>query len=231
MSRLEKPTKATPKIIPKLSQCRKEIPLWKCKAILRESEEAAIEYQSYKITDKYGQRYLDPAKCEANNYDPIKASKEEDMRLRLLVKYCTDICSMCDQREARKVLLSLTPERSKKKQSGSSSEAPYIPKQTHIHIEKRTKSKIISSVSSAAQRIIPKRVQKRSGKQSRREAISLLCKAAQLVGCDVDIGDTHVKVVAAKITEDSVMLDVKEEVEEGAWDQYDIEYNTDMKPR
>ncbi|KAL1924379.1 uncharacterized protein VTP21DRAFT_7414 [Calcarisporiella thermophila] len=202
-----------------------------CKNILRDSEEAAREYQSYKITDKYGQRYLDPAKCEANNYDPIKACNEEDKRLRLLVKYCTDISSMCDQHEARKLLSSLLPENSKKKQSGRSSEAPYIPKQTHQRIEKRTKGKLISSVSSAAQRIIPKRVQKHSGKQSKSEAISLLCKAAQLVGCDVNIGDTYVKVIAAKITEDAVILDVKEEVEEGSWDQYDIEYNTDMKPR
>ncbi|KAL1914862.1 uncharacterized protein VTP21DRAFT_7954 [Calcarisporiella thermophila] len=201
-----------------------------CENILRDSEEVARVYYECMITDKYGQRYLDPAKCETNNFDPIKACNDQVTRMKLIAKYCSDISRMYDWREADRLILSLIPEKYQKKQTGRSSKAPYIPKQSHMRVEKRSQNKIISSVSSAAQRIIPKKVQKRSGKQSKREALSMLCKAGQLVGCEVNIGDTYAKVIAAKMTEDSVLVEVKEEVEEGVWDQYEIEYNINMKP-
>ncbi|KAL1925825.1 uncharacterized protein VTP21DRAFT_708 [Calcarisporiella thermophila] len=195
-----------------------------CKNIVRESREASRLYYECLTTNKYGQEYLDPEKCEANNFDPIKASNEEAMRIRLVAKYCSDISNMLDWREADKVIASLAPKNHKKHHTGRPSEASHIPKQAQMRVEKRPRNKIISSVSKAAQRIIPKKLQKQ-------ELLSLLSEAAQLVGSEVSIGDTYVKVIAVKMTENSVTLEVNEEVEEGVWDQYEIEYDSNMKPR
>ncbi|KAL1917686.1 uncharacterized protein VTP21DRAFT_3520 [Calcarisporiella thermophila] len=201
-----------------------------CKTIMSECEEAARVYYECMTTDKYGQTYLDPAKCEAHNFDPIRVCKEQYLRHRLISKYCDDIGNMYDWPESDKLIVSLIPDKYKKYQTRRSSGASYIPKQAHKRVEKRSENKLISSVSKATQRILPKKVQKRTEKQSKSEPISMLCKAAQLVGRDVKIGDTYAKVVTHKMTEHSVMLEVKEDVEEDVWDQYDIEYNTDMEP-
>ncbi|KAL1914102.1 uncharacterized protein VTP21DRAFT_1501 [Calcarisporiella thermophila] len=67
-------------------------------------------------------------------------------------------------------------------------------------------------------------------KESPKAQWKIIEESGQLVGCEVNIGDIYAKVITAKMTENSVMVEVKEEVEEGVWDQYEIEYNTNMKP-
>ncbi|KAL1914864.1 uncharacterized protein VTP21DRAFT_7956 [Calcarisporiella thermophila] len=197
--------------------------------LVKESEENSRMYYKCLTTNIYGKEYLDPAKCEANNFDPIKACNEEDMRYKLLSEYCDGIRNLVGWRETINIIFSVIPEKYKKKQTGRSLEILHIPDTAHMRVEKRSRNKILSSVSKAAQRIIPRKNQKHTGKQPSSE--SLFSKAYQLIGHEVTIGDSYAKVIAVKATEDSVTLEVKEEVEEGIWDQYEIEYDTIMKPR
>ncbi|KAL1914863.1 uncharacterized protein VTP21DRAFT_7955 [Calcarisporiella thermophila] len=90
-----------------------------------------------------------------------------------------------------------------------------------MRVEKRSRSKILSFVSKAAQCIIQKRTHKNS----------FLCFARQLNVLGVrSVSATYAKVLAVKVTENSVFLEVEEEVEEGVWDNYEIEYDSNMKP-
>ncbi|KAL1914865.1 uncharacterized protein VTP21DRAFT_7957 [Calcarisporiella thermophila] len=59
----------------------------------------------------------------------------------------------------------------------------------------------------------------------------LLWKATRLVDSEIGISDTYAKVIAVKMTDLVDVLEVKEEVEEGIWDKYVIDCNSNMKPR
>ncbi|CAG8762707.1 30459_t:CDS:2 [Gigaspora margarita] len=55
--------------------------------IYRESQKAYEEYDACLTTTIYGETYLDPEKCKARGFDPIKASEEEEERTNLSMEW------------------------------------------------------------------------------------------------------------------------------------------------
>ncbi|KAF0452771.1 hypothetical protein F8M41_001880 [Gigaspora margarita] len=55
--------------------------------IYRESQKAYEEYDACLTTTIYGETYLDPEKCKARGYDPVKAFEEEEERIKLSAEW------------------------------------------------------------------------------------------------------------------------------------------------
>ncbi|GBB83574.1 hypothetical protein RclHR1_10270005 [Rhizophagus clarus] len=67
-----------------MSHTENELPDFK--SLLKDSYDASKAYYACLSTNKYGLTHLDPAKCEAKNFDPEKATKEQEERIFLTVK-------------------------------------------------------------------------------------------------------------------------------------------------
>ncbi|CAB4483403.1 hypothetical protein RhiirA5_506451 [Rhizophagus irregularis] len=56
------------------------------KSLVKGSHETCEAYYACLTTNEFGSTYLDPVKCKAKNFDPRKATKEQEERILLIVE-------------------------------------------------------------------------------------------------------------------------------------------------
>ncbi|CAB4442438.1 unnamed protein product [Rhizophagus irregularis] len=173
--------------------------------INRESLEAYKEYEACLTTTMYGDTYLDPEKCKARGFDPIKAFEEEEERIDLSLEWI---------------------ERTTKEKGFRAQFQEWLDKAPQEFVNKDPKSLVYFDDLDDS----PKKGNK-SKKLSKKKIRSLLSKASHFVDCKVKLDDgvcvKVVKVISAKMDKDGVFLEVEEKVGDEL-EYYEIMYQQDM---
>ncbi|RIA78919.1 hypothetical protein C1645_842061 [Glomus cerebriforme] len=170
--------------------------------INRESLKADEEYDACLTTTIYGETYLDPEKCKARGFDPIKAFEEEEERIDLALEWI---------------------ERTTKEKGFRAQFEEWLDKAPQEFVNKDPKSLAYFDDLDDS----PKKGNK-SEKLSKRKIRSLMSKASHLVDCKIKLDDgVFVKVISAKINKNGVFLEVEEKVGDEL-EYYEIMYQEDM---
>ncbi|CAG8491069.1 2592_t:CDS:2 [Paraglomus occultum] len=173
--------------------------------IYKDSLKASEEYHACLTTTIYGQKYLDPEKCKARNFDPIKEDEKQIERIHLSAKWI--------EKKNRRDISSRT--------NAISFHSP----QEFVNKNRNPKSLDCLDDSPIT---IPKKRNKSDKKPSTKKISSLLIKASHLVNHKIKLEDgLYVKVIAAKMNKDNVFLEVEEKVGDEL-KYYEIEYQQDM---
>ncbi|CAG8698068.1 13470_t:CDS:2, partial [Ambispora leptoticha] len=168
--------------------------------IYRDSLKTYEEYDACLTTTIYGETYLDPEKCKARGFDPIKASEEEEERTNLSVEWI---------------------ERTTKEKGFRAQFQEFIAKVPPEYVNKDPKFLDYLDYS-------PKKGNKSDKKLSKKKIRSLLVKASYLVDHKIKLEDgLYVKVIAVKMNNDNVFLEVEEKVGDEL-EYYEITYQQDM---
>ncbi|CAB4419985.1 unnamed protein product [Rhizophagus irregularis] len=67
-----------------MSHAEKELPDFK--SLAKGSHDTCVSYYACLTTNEFGSTYLDPVKCKAKNFDPRKATKEQEERIHLIAE-------------------------------------------------------------------------------------------------------------------------------------------------
>ncbi|CAG8812746.1 25206_t:CDS:2, partial [Dentiscutata erythropus] len=166
--------------------------------IYRESQKTYEEYDACLTTTIYGTTYLDPEKCKARGFDPIKAFKEEEERINLSCEWI---------------------ERTTKEKGFRAQFQEFLAKVPPEYVNKDPKFLDYSS---------PKKANKSDKNLSKKKIRSLLVKASYLVDRKIKLEDgLYVKVIAVKMNNDNVFLEAEEKVGDEL-EYYEITYQQDM---
>ncbi|CAG8739146.1 6224_t:CDS:2 [Funneliformis caledonium] len=161
--------------------------------INRESLEAYKEYEACLTTTMYGDTYLDPEKCKARGFDPIKAFKEEEERIDLSLEWI--------KRTTKKKDFALNSKNGLTKHRLAPQEFVNKDLKFLVYFDDLDDS--------------PKKGNK-SKKLSKKKIYYLLSKASHFVDCKVKLDDgvcvKVVKVISMKMNKDSVFLEMEEKV-------------------
>ncbi|RIA94874.1 hypothetical protein C1645_734494 [Glomus cerebriforme] len=174
--------------------------------IYRESLKAHKEYEACLTTTIYGDTYLNPEKCKARGFDPIKAFEEEEERADLSLEWI---------------------ERTTKEKGFRAGFQEWFDKAPQEFVNKDPKS--LSYFDDLDHS--PKKGNESGKKLSKEKIRSLLNKASHLVDCKIRLDDginvKIVKVISAKMGKDGVFLEVEEKVGDEL-KYYEIMYQQDM---
>ncbi|RHZ82841.1 hypothetical protein Glove_103g242 [Diversispora epigaea] len=157
------------------------------------------KYDACLTTTIYGETYLDPEKCKARGFDP-KKEIEEKKRTNLSLEWI---------------------ERTTKEKGFSAQFKEFIDKVPQEYVNKDPKSLKCLDYS-------PIKKNKSDKKLSKKKIRSLMVKASHLVDHKIKLEDgLYVKVVAVKMNNDNIFLEVEEKVED-KFEYYEITYQQDM---
>ncbi|CAB4474629.1 hypothetical protein RhiirA5_435364 [Rhizophagus irregularis] len=171
--------------------------------IYRESLKASEEYEACLTTTIYGNTYLDPEKCKARGFDPIKALEEEEERTDLSGEWI---------------------ERTADEKGFNAMFQEFIDKAPPEYVNKDLEFSVCFDD-------FPKKKNKENKSYKKlpiEKNRSLLDKASYLLNRKIKLEDGfHVKVVGVKMSNDGIFLEVEEKVEDKL-EYYEIMYQQDM---
>ncbi|KAF0552471.1 hypothetical protein F8M41_021787 [Gigaspora margarita] len=174
--------------------------------IYRDSLKASEEYEACLTTTIYGSTYLDPEKCKARSFDPIKALEEEEKRINLSGEW---IERTADEKGFRAMFQEFI----------ANAPSEYVNKDLKFpncfdYLDDSPKKE--------------NKGNKNCKKLSKKKIRSLMVKASYLVDHKIKLEDKlYVKVVAVKMNNDGVFLEVEEKVG-NELEYYEITYQQDM---
>ncbi|GES73481.1 hypothetical protein GLOIN_2v1867484 [Rhizophagus clarus] len=202
--------------------------------IFRESEKASKEYEACLTTTIYGDTYLDPEKCKARGFDPIKACEEDEERLRLGLEW---IERTTKEKGYHAQIAEYAYKYNKFESERESKDPKFLAR--FDYLDDLTKKEINKNVNKDSKSLacfdnlgdLSKEGNKRNKKLTITKIHSLMVKASYLFGrkvkYDDGLGVKFVKVISVKANEDGVFLGVEEKV--GAeLKYYEIMYQEDI---